>query len=165
MSDLVFLSSVEMCQGLTVEELAKLTGCCRMDSAQQDERIGEEGQEAADLFFLKEGRVELRFEMPGRESSQDMAITSVGPGSAFGWSALVPPHRYTLSTYCGSPRCSFYRLSREELMALFEREPRIGYVMMRNLTRVIANRFHALQDDLAKALGEDLMDQRPREIW
>lgn len=165
MSDLVFLSSVEMCQGLTVEELARLTACCRLDTAQQDERIGLEGEMADDLFFLKEGQVELRFEMPGRETSQDMTISRVGPGAAFGWSALVPPHRYTLSTYCASPRCSFYRLGRDELTDLFERDPRIGYIMMRNLTRVIAKRFNALQEDLAKALGQDIMERRPREIW
>lgn len=162
MSELIFLSSVEMCQGLTVEELAKLNACCHPAGALAGECIGEEGQAADDLFFLQEGQVELRFEMPGRETSGDMTIARVEPGAAFGWSALVPPFRYTLSTYCVSPRCSFFRLGREALFALFDREPRIGFVMMRNLTQVVAKRFHAMQEDLAQSLGQDLLDQRPR---
>ncbi|MFH1057315.1 MAG: cyclic nucleotide-binding domain-containing protein [Pseudomonadota bacterium] len=163
MSELIFLSSVEMCQGLNVAELAKLNACCRPDGAAQDERIGAEGQAAQDLFFLREGRVELRFEMPGRETSPDMTVARVEPGAAFGWSALVPPYRYTLSTYCVSPRCSFFRLGRDALFALFDREPRIGFIMMRNLTQVVAKRFHAMQEDLAQSMGLDLMDQRLRD--
>ena len=165
MSDLVFLASVEVCKGLSVDELSRLTACCRPDSRLQEERIGREGDEASDVFFLKEGEVELRFEMPGRESGPEMAISRVKPGDTFGWSALVPPHRYTLSSYCGSVRCAFYRLDRQELLRLFEDNPHIGYIFMRNLTLVIAKRFHALQDDLARLHGDDLLEQRPREIW
>ena len=165
MTDLVFLASVEVCKGLSVEELSLLTTCCRPDSRLRDERVAREGDAANDLFFLKEGDIDLRFEMPGRESSPEMTISRVKAGDTFGWSALVPPHRYTLSCYCGSVRCAFYRLDRQELLNLFEDHPHIGYVFMRNLSLVIAKRFHALQDDLARLHGQDLMDQRPREIW
>ncbi len=165
MSDLVFLASVEVCRDLTAEELSRLTACCRPDSRLAEELIGREGDEANDLFFLKEGEIELRFEMPGRETGPEMAISRVKPGDTFGWSALVPPHRYTLSSYCASTRCAFYRLDRQELLRLFDDHPRIGYIFMRNLTLVIAKRFLALQDDLARMHGYDLLEQRPREIW
>ena len=165
MSDLVFLASVEVCRDLTAEELSRLTACCRPDSRLAEELIGREGDEANDLFFLKEGEIELRFEMPGRETGPEMAISRVKPGDTFGWSALVPPHRYTLSSYCASTRCAFYRLDRQELLRLFDDHPRIGYIFMRNLTLGIAKRFLALQDDLARMHGYDLLEQRPREIW
>ena len=34
----------------------------------------------------------------------------------------------------------------QDLMELYESEPRIAYVMMRNLSRIIGERFRALQE-------------------
>ncbi len=159
MSQVEFLSRVGMLAGLQAAELSKLAGLCRPGSCQEGERVSAEGQEATDLFLLKQGAVELRYELPGRESSSDHTLSSLGPTEAWGWSALVPPHVYTLSAYCTARQCDFMRLSRSALEELFETHPRIGYIFMRNLASIIGQRFNAAQDELAKMQGFDQVHQ------
>jgi len=155
MKDLEFLSKVDVLQGLNVSELVTLRGCCQTSQGQEGERLSAEGQEAQDFFLLMEGRVELRYELPRGLSSSDQTLSVVKPSGSWGWSALVPPHSYTLSAYCSSPACRFMRLRRDELWGLFDKNHRIGYIFMRNLASVIGQRFHAVQDELARQQGFD----------
>jgi len=159
MSYVEFLSQVEMLAGLELSDLIKLSGLCQAGECSKDGRISAEGQKADDIFLLKEGVIELRYELPGRESSPDHALATIEPGAAWGWSALVSPHVYTLSAYCTSSRCAFLRLPRAELEELFENNPRIGYIFMRNLANIVGQRFNAAQDELAKLQGFDQMHQ------
>jgi len=153
--DLEFLSKVDVLQGLSVSEIVKLRGCCQAGQGQQDERLCVEGREAQEIFLLKEGMVELRYELPRGESSSDQALSVVEPGGSWGWSAMVPPHHYTLSGYCASPVCRFVRLRRDDLWELFDQNHHIGYIFMRNLAGIIGQRFHAVQDELARRQGFD----------
>ena len=154
-----FLGTVEMLEGLALPDLVKLAALSRPDIAQEGKRISAEGQSAQELFLLKEGSVDLRYELPGRESSSDHALSCLEPGAAWGWSALVPPHVYTLSAYCTSRQCAFLRLQREALEGLFEANTRIGYIFMRNLAAIIGRRFNAAQDELARQQGFDQVHQ------
>ena len=152
-----FLASVDLCSGLTEEELSKLWRCCRPDSRTEGERIFVDGEEAEDICFVASGQVDLRYDLPGRETSKETTVSTVEAGGAFGWSALVPPHRYTLSSYAVGGPCQLLRVGSASLRGLFETEPRIGYVFMTNLAKLIGRRFHALEDELARNLGFDVM--------
>ncbi len=158
MADLKFLAMVEVCEGMDVHQLDKILSCCRTKTYSPGERVFAEGGGAEDLCFVVKGRVDLRFDLPGRSTSKETTISTVSRGGMFGWSALVPPHRYTLSSYCsGDKNCTLLCLKRDELTALFEDDPRLGYLFMRNLARVIGQRFNALQDDFARESGLELM--------
>ncbi|MCF8033616.1 MAG: cyclic nucleotide-binding domain-containing protein [Desulfarculaceae bacterium] len=154
-----FLCTVPMLEGLALPDLVKLAALGRADTALNGKRISTEGQPAEELFILKEGTVDLRYELPGRESSGDQALSRLEPGAAWGWSALVAPHVYTLSAYCTSRQCAFLRLQREAMEGLFEANTRIGYIFMRNLATIIGQRFNAAQDELAKQQGFDQVHQ------
>lgn len=158
MDQMAFLASVEVCQGLDAGQMAQVAACCRVEHANQGQRIFKEGEKAEDLCFLVSGRVGLRFELPDKSTSEDMNILSIDPGHTFSWSALVPPRRYTLSSYCTADTCTYLRASEQALSELFEAQPRIGYVFMRNLNRVVGRRIRALQDELARLTGQDLID-------
>lgn len=158
MSELRYLAGVEVCQGLEAEQLAQVADCCRLVNVEDGKRIFKEGDIAEDLCFLIKGRVDLRFELPEKPSSGDMTILTIEPGSTFSWSALVPPHRYTLSSYAVGGPATYLQASEEALSDLFRREPRIGYIFMRNLNKVVGLRIRALQDELAKVSGQDLID-------
>lgn len=155
MENLEFLGKVGVLQGLSVAEMLKLRGCCRSDQGREGQRLCAEGKQAQDFFLLVEGTVELRYELPRGESSSDQALSVVEPGDSWGWSSLVPPHHYTLSGYCTSPGCRFIRLRRDDLWDLFNQNHHIGYMFMRNLAGIIGQRFHAVQDELARQQGFD----------
>ena len=54
--------------------------------------------DAADRLFLTErGRIRLTLPMLVRGREEDILIEEKSPGETVGWSALVPPYRFTLS--------------------------------------------------------------------
>ena len=159
MERVTMLSDVGLFRGLNEEQLGKIQRLCRLDKRPPGAVIFKEGDEAVDICVVVEGRVHLRFEMPGRETSQEQTLTTILPGKAFGWSALVPPHKMTLSSYAGEQGCEFFRIGGNALYTVFEENSRVGYLCMRNLTRVIAKRFHEMEDEVARSEGLNLMHQ------
>ncbi|MFH1242382.1 MAG: hypothetical protein V1689_08480 [Pseudomonadota bacterium] len=99
----------------------------------------------------------MRFDLPLRESEVETTVATVKPGQCFGWSSMVPPYRYTLSAYCASDECMILEVRRNDLIEVFERNYRIGYYVMGNLSRIIAKRFFLLQDEYAKQAGHRMM--------
>ncbi|MFH1136565.1 MAG: cyclic nucleotide-binding domain-containing protein [Pseudomonadota bacterium] len=152
-----FLPQVGLFRGLNDAELSRMLLLCRLDSRGPGELIFAEGDDAVDLGVVMEGRAELRFEMPGREAGREQTIFSVFPGKAFGWSALTPPFKLTLSVYGGEHGCRFFRVNGRELMSLFEEDNHIGFICLRNLAHVIAKRFHALEEEVVQAAGLESM--------
>jgi CRP-like cAMP-binding protein len=155
MSNLEFLSTVEVLQGLDKAQLAKIEQYGQSAWCTQGNRITAAGDKADYLFFLVRGRIDLRYDLPGRESSRDNTLSVIEPGGIWGWSALVPPNFYTLSSYCAAEECVYLRLSAADLKKLFEQDARTGYVFMKNLAVVVGRRFSALQDELARLDGLD----------
>lgn len=157
MIDLDFLEASELCAGLSRSDLERLAGLATADSARQGHHIHAEGGEAKELYLLTLGKVELRFRLPGRSSDQTTTISVVEPGGFFGWSALVPPHRYTLDAVCAAASNQFYLLQRDPLLELFKLQPNMGYKMMSNLAGIMGRRFRGLQEEMVRDLGHDLM--------
>lgn len=152
-----FMLQVELFEGLNDQEIDKVIDLSRLDECVPGDLIWREGDDAEDLCLVSEGQVELRYEMPGRESTREQAMIIISKGNAFGWSALVPPHKLTLSAFGGDKGCSYYRINGSRLVSLFDAHSHIGYICFRNLTRVIAKRFHAMEDEIARAAGMDVM--------
>ncbi len=163
MSRLEFLKTVGVFSGLDEVEIALIEPICSEKEYLRNARIFRGGQvmgggdDARHLSILKEGRVDLRFDLPMRGTDEETTVATVGPGQCFGWSSLVPPYRYTLSAYCTSDQCKVLELKRVELVEIFESNYKIGYVVMGNLSRIIARRFFILQDEYAKQLGHRMM--------
>jgi CRP/FNR family cyclic AMP-dependent transcriptional regulator len=155
--DIDFLASTEVCQGMTREELGKVLELCQPDRRSEGEVIHGEGTKAKDLFLLHQGEVHLRFQLPGRDTSDAMNISVIKPGGVFGWSALVPPRQYTLAAWCATPSCRFLRVDGRDLERLFDIEPHIGYMFMRNLAVIVGSRLRAMREELAKCQGFDMI--------
>jgi CRP-like cAMP-binding protein len=159
MASMVFLRSLELFKGLDETELALVQRCCGGGLAfSQGDRLFTEGEDAGAFFALVEGAVELRFELPGRPSEKARTVLSVGSGEILGWSAVVPPFRYTLSAICVSERCEVLRYHRGDFIQTLDQHPAIGYKVMKNITAMVARRFHALSEKFAGELGRDEID-------
>jgi toluene monooxygenase system ferredoxin subunit len=157
MDELTFLSQVGLFKDLGRAELEKILPLCRKDHQGPGERIFSEGDNAEDVGIIIQGEVNLRFEMPGRETDQEHTLSVVPATKTFGWSALVPPHQFTLSSYAGPEGCQFYRIRGQDMIRLFDSNHRLGYIVMRNLNRVIAKRFHQMEDEIVQRQGHNLM--------
>ena len=54
------------------------------------------GGVADSLYLVVQGRVALTMPITVRGREQDVLVEERGPGQTVGWSALIPPHRFTL---------------------------------------------------------------------
>ncbi len=159
MVPIVFLKSVELFQGLDDDELAILQPLCSDELKIRNETtLFGENDTAHHIYALVEGNVDLRFKLPARSAVKENTIMSLEPGSIFGWSGLVPPHNYTLSAFCTGDRCTALRIDRDDLMKVLEEHPRIGFKVMKNMTHLIGERYLALQNQIARELGQDGID-------
>ena len=142
--------NVEIFAGLDEAEFRRLMEVASREKRPRDEKIFSEGQWAEDFFVLIEGLVDLRFELSTKAVWEETTVSTVLPGGSFGWSALTPPYRYTLSAYPIDRECELMRFKNRDLINLFERFPRIGYIFMRNVARIIGRRFSDLEDQMLR---------------
>ena len=113
MISLEFFKNVEIFQGLNDEQLAEIMNCSQEETLQQETRLFEKGENAAYLWIVREGRVELRFDFPGLASSEENTISSISEAGAFGWSSIVPPNKYRLAGYSTGGECKLIKVEKE----------------------------------------------------
>lgn len=145
MSELDFLKEVNSFQGLTDEQLQKIKAGCRQIEYQDGERVFAEGETAEHVWVLKDGKTDLRFELPGRPTTEENTISTAGPKETLGYSSFVPPFKYKLSAYCTTRTCRMVQIEKAFLLGLFEKDPGLGFVVISNLTRVASTHFNQLQ--------------------
>ena len=150
MTNLDFLRRVEVFKGLIDSQLAGFKDHCREMEFRQNQKLFSEGDEASCLWIVKEGRVDLRFDLPDRSTSTKNTISSISEFKTFGWSSLVAPHKYRLSAYCATKSCRVVQIDRGELVKIFKQDSKTGYLVMSNLVEIIGQRFRRLQDSASK---------------
>jgi len=156
------LKRAEVFLGLDDGDLSKIAALpsCREEACQPEEVIFSAGDEAKHLYVLKEGQVDLVMEVP---SGSGQAVTKVvvdriTTGDFFGWSAIVAPHYYTMSAICKEPSAVVI-ISGVELMALFDRDYHIGYMVLQSLSRIIGVRLRVMERVLARGQRWPFLDK------
>jgi NADP-reducing hydrogenase subunit HndB len=140
-----FLQSVGIFKGLDENQLSTVRNCCQEKHFKAGTKLFGEGEQASHLYVVKTGQVDLRFDLPGRSTSEKNTISSILEFKAFGWSSLVAPYRYSLSAYCATPTCEVVEIDGQCLNRLFEEDNRLGYLVLSNMARVIGKRFQKIE--------------------
>jgi len=125
--------------GLSDTDLAGVAKLCRERTYENGSVIFTIGGSATDTYLLKAGKVEIQIEFKIYEQEVRATVYTVGKGEIFGWSALVPPHRLTASARCEG-KADVIMINGKELMEFLEKDRRIGYVVMKNLSALISSR-------------------------
>jgi CRP-like cAMP-binding protein len=79
----------------------------------------------------------------GRE--EDVFVEERGPGQTVGWSALIPPYRFTLTATAALHEAEVITLARESLLKYFATNPTAGHKMALNLAVVVGHRLQLFQ--------------------
>ena len=162
MVTLKLLQSVSAFKQLNETQLEAICKACEIEEFTRDDRLFREGDKAEHLWIVTEGKVDLRFELPGILSASDEnTISSLEAQDdkkrTLGWSCFVPPYKMMLSAYCVTRSCTVIKIKKETLLELFEKDTVMGYKMMSYLIKVIGYRFQQFQDELAKVKGHDII--------
>ena len=102
------------------------------------------GDPADRIFLVERGRIQLTLPMQVRGREEEILVEEKSPGQTVGWSALIPPHRFTLSARAPLTT-EATALPRERLQQYLEGSPRTAYKISSNLALVIGRRLQLLQ--------------------
>jgi len=151
MAYLEMLKQAEAFHLLTDETLSTIEAFCSLRQFQHGERLFKERDDAAHLEVVVEGVVDLRFDLPGRETSAENNISSVSANNIIGWSSLIEPYRYKLSAYCDSSQCRVLMIERQKLLTYLKENPKTGYQVFSAMLRLVGKRFERLQQSVGDA--------------
>ncbi len=127
------LGQVGIFKGLTQEELLEVAPICSARSYRRGEVVVEEDAEGDDLYIIHRGSVEVLIwtRSPDGEVRQT-PIHTLWAGRSFGEMVLVGGGRRSATVRCAED-CLFLIINRFDFDRLCERNPRIGYRVMRNI--------------------------------
>ena len=137
-------ASADVLVGIAPQEAARvlaLGASIRLSAGQVLFNLGDAAQS---LFVVERGRIALTLPMTLRDKEQDVLIEERSPGQSLGWSALVPPHRFTLKA-AAAVDTEVLALPRAALFDHFAAHPAVGYAAMRNLGAVVGHRLQVMQ--------------------
>lgn len=132
------LETAGLINGMSPEEAATLASVAEERKYPKGSVILREDSKTRDLFVICSGRVSIRLSLP-TESGREEVIYTMREGQIFGELSLVD----------GSPRSATVRAEEEvitcayeydTLNTLLDQQPRIGYLLMRNIASIISAR-------------------------
>ena len=103
------------------------------------------GDTADRLFLVERGRIKLTLPMRVQGRDQNVFVEERGPGQAVGWSALIPPYRFTLTAAAAVLDAAVIALPRESLLQYFDAHPASAYKIALNLAVIIGHRLQLSQ--------------------
>lgn len=152
-------------EGLTDEEVLLVGAVGLKRVFERGAIIIEEATRGDELYVLCAGRVEVEMIKPGSDETRTIHLTSLEAGTVLGEIALVD-HTFRSARVTALTTAETLLLPCPALNAVLEKYPRIGYVVMRNLARVMCHRLREtnfrLQVELVWSRAEAKSEKRLR---
>ena len=128
-----------------LDDLAQIIDLLRFDS---DEIIFRENQSASRFYMMISGNILLEQQITEKVST---VVGSIKPGFSFGWSAMVDDAVYTTDAIC-IEQSEVYSFKREKIMALFKKNPDMGFRFYQRLLVIIKKRLDYRTDQFRQAI-------------
>jgi CRP-like cAMP-binding protein len=137
--------SAYLFRGLNDRQLERLKAGARKVAVSAGEVICREGEEAAAVYLLSSGTVEL---VTSINNSIELPVSMLRePGEMFGSSALIEPHIYSLTAKCASAG-TVVMLERNALEEYMAEDHEAGLAIMRNLAGSFLSRLKESRQEL-----------------
>ncbi|HSK10084.1 MAG TPA: cyclic nucleotide-binding domain-containing protein [Vicinamibacterales bacterium] len=102
------------------------------------------GSDADRLFLIERGRVSLTLPIQVEGREVDLLVEEKVTGQVVGWSALIPPHRFTLKA-CAPFEVELLAIERQALVEHFAAHPEVAYTVTRSIAAVVGQRLQVFQ--------------------
>jgi CRP-like cAMP-binding protein len=138
-------------QGLKESEITQVTDICKERSYKVGELCQMEGQPSNQVHFILSGRVGTVIHIPNvTYISSEIILDTLHNGDAFGWSSLIQGTPW--STLRVLEPTNVLYVTSSDLISLCEKNSRIGYILMRNLSSLIASRLRRNRMSILNAI-------------
>lgn len=141
MAIITVLRQSDIFYGLSAGQLEAIAAICEQHTYQAGEVLFEENSSSDELYIIAQGEIEIQV---NPDVIGDTAL--VGPqtiatlrrGQSFGEIALVDEGLRSAAASCAQNDTHLVVLRRQKLMDLCDDQPRLGYLLMRNLAADLA---------------------------
>jgi CRP-like cAMP-binding protein len=134
----------DLFEGLAPADVEQALGLGARISLASGAKLFRLGEEADRIYLIARGRLRLTMPMRVRGCEREVLVEEQGPGQTVGWSALIPPYRFTL-TATAPVETEVVAFSREGLQHYVLAYPEIGCAVFLNLAAVIGQRLQLFQ--------------------
>lgn len=134
---------------LPAEDIAFIAGCGKNVIFQEGQLIAKPGDPANDFFLIREGKTVISIEVPPRKP---FAYQTLGEQEILGLAWLIPPYQWTVSAHAVE-RTRAIALDGACLRDKCEKEPRLGYKVMKHLVQELVKRENSLRLHLLDVYG------------
>ena len=129
------LGAGELFNGLEQSILEKLAALASRENYQAGAMLYRPGDPAEDFFVLESGRVEF---LIGRGDHTAPGGFMLKKGEVFGWAALLDGYPARIASARCLEAAALLRINGRAALAVLEKDPRAGLVVMRRLAGLIA---------------------------
>jgi CRP-like cAMP-binding protein len=102
------------------------------------------GDTAASIYLIVRGRLRLTLPMQVRSHEENVFVEERSSGQTVGWSALIPPYRFTL-TATAALETEVIAFSRDALNQYGAGNPETAHIVSMNLAGLIGQRLQLFQ--------------------
>jgi CRP-like cAMP-binding protein len=134
----------ELFEGLATSEVAAVMQLGSRLTVPSGSVLFNLGDRADKIFLIERGRVALTLPIQVLDHAEDVLLEERVPGQAVGWSALIPPHHFTLKGVAVF-ESELLAFPRTALLELFNACPAVGYVITRNVAATVGQRLQVVQ--------------------
>jgi CRP/FNR family transcriptional regulator len=131
------LKKVEIFRGLSLAQLESLGQISEERKYRGGETVFAERSTGDEVYIIKKGKVCIELGLKGKPDTATIQRLSVG--QIFGELALVDKRSRSATVVCESD-CEIITIHRNKLNELFERDTHLGYIIMKNLAQLLAER-------------------------
>lgn len=138
--------------GLSRDQIKVLAEAAEEETVEAGHYFFHEGETLPCFCIALEGAIAVVIELPARGvehklsdqfsrqlQTEDVVVSTVGPGETFGWSALVPPHKATAGVKA-TTAARVIHFHADKLLRAFEEDCEFGYLMMQKVAQVVRDR-------------------------
>jgi len=137
MDSIKVLEKVDIFRGLSSRQLESLAQVSEERKYRRGEVVFTENSSGAEVYIIKKGKVCIELGLKGKPNTA--TIQRLGVGQIFGELALVDKRSRSATAICDND-CEIIIIDRVKLDELFKQDSRLGYVVMRNLAQLLAER-------------------------
>ncbi len=127
---------------LTEEELTAIASCCRERRFPAGSEVFAEASPGREMYVLCTGRVSIEITIPSQPVPKTVQLAVAHPGMIFGEVALVDSAPRSARALARD-EVTVLEIPHEDLRRVMDAEPRIGYMLLKNLATILCDRLRS----------------------